>query len=314
MLPAGYVERPATRADLDSVTELLICTDVAEFGEPDWSRDDQIEEWANPRLDLALDTRVVHTADGTLLAYGYVTCRDDGADFDSDVYVHPDHDADGIEEHLMGFVVRRSSEQVSPTAENARVMAVVHAPNTTRAARYTAAGFQPLRHFWRMTTALPAVGLGVALSDAVTIRVYDGEPDLPAVHRVVTEAFREHFRSVALPYDEWVTRFGQRSGAGAGPWLLAELEGEVVGALLSTSTLPGIGWIRTVAVLPPARGRGIGAALLCRAFDDFATSYGATKVSLGVDADNATGAVGLYQRVGMKVERQFDFYAKSLVP
>ncbi|HVE64679.1 MAG TPA: GNAT family N-acetyltransferase [Mycobacteriales bacterium] len=314
MLPPGYVERAARLEDLGAVTDLLIASDIAEFGEPDWSEDDQVEEWANPRLDLAVDTRVVHAAGGATVGYAIVTCRDQavdgtGTDFDSDVYVHPDHDASGIEEHLMGFVEDRAREQIAPGVGSAQVVAVVHAANTVRAARYLAAGYAPVRHFWRMTIALPA-----APSDhsprGVTIRPYAGLHELPDVHRVVTEAFHGHFRHVPLPYDEWAARYAHRE-VSTGPWLLAEMDGQVVGALLSSSSVPGAGWIRYVSVLESARGRGIGLGLLQRAFDAFA-DLGATKVSLGVDAENATGAVGLYQRAGMAVERQHDFYAKSL--
>jgi len=37
-------------------------------------------------------------------------------------------------------------------------------------------------------------------------------------------------------------------------------------------------------------------------------------VSLGVDAENLTGALKLYKKVGMDVHRQFDLYEKELRP
>jgi len=39
---------------------------------------------------------------------------------------------------------------------------------------------------------------------------------------------------------------------------------------------------------------------------------GWAKVGLGVDSSNATGAVRLYERVGMYVTRQFDAYQKPV--
>ncbi|HVE98868.1 MAG TPA: GNAT family N-acetyltransferase, partial [Mycobacteriales bacterium] len=134
--------------------------------------------------------------------------------------------------------------------------------------------------------------------------------DLATVHRVITEAFRGHFRSVALPFEEWEQRHLARADDGA-PMLLAELDGEVVGALVSSMTTPGVGWVRSLGVLPVARGRGVGRALLTHAFADF-RRLGAERVSLGVDTENATGAVALYERVGMTVERRIDVYAKDL--
>jgi ribosomal protein S18 acetylase RimI-like enzyme len=51
--------------------------------------------------------------------------------------------------------------------------------------------------------------------------------------------------------------------------------------------------------------------LLHHSFRDF-RSRGATRVGLGVDARNTTGAVELYERVGMHVTRRNDTYEKRL--
>jgi len=51
--------------------------------------------------------------------------------------------------------------------------------------------------------------------------------------------------------------------------------------------------------------------LLQHAFRDF-RARGATRVGLGVDAENTTGAVRLYERVGMQVVRRDDTYEKTL--
>jgi ribosomal protein S18 acetylase RimI-like enzyme len=41
---------------------------------------------------------------------------------------------------------------------------------------------------------------------------------------------------------------------------------------------------------------------------------GLRKVSLGVDGENLTGALKLYEKAGMYVHRQFDLYEKELRP
>ena len=42
------------------------------------------------------------------------------------------------------------------------------------------------------------------------------------------------------------------------------------------------------------------------------SARGIPKVDLGVDAENTTGAVGLYERAGMNVARRTDAYEKEL--
>lgn len=312
MLPPGYAERAAEPADLAAVAELVIATDVFEFGEPDWTEQDQEAEWSDPRLCLDMDTRVVHAADGRLVGYGYVQQRALGVDFDSDAFVSPDRDDLGLEEHLMAFAERRARELVDPQAARPRLVAVCHAPNTVRAARFRAAGFTPLRHFYRMTAHLPLPEQPLPRPAEVTVRRYADESELATMHAVLTAAFAGHFRSVPQSYDAWRARHGPHEGDRA-PWLVAELDGAIVGALVAQGNLPGLGWIASLGVLADARGRGVGLALLRAAIDEFAR-LDVQRISLGVDAENATGAVQLYEKAGMSVERRFDFYELVLRP
>ena len=60
--------------------------------------------------------------------------------------------------------------------------------------------------------------------------------------------------------------------------------------------------MRVLGVVPARRRRGLAQALLQRVFSEFA-SRGYKRVGLGVDAENPTGAVRLYERAGMHVAR-----------
>jgi ribosomal protein S18 acetylase RimI-like enzyme len=77
-----------------------------------------------------------------------------------------------------------------------------------------------------------------------------------------------------------------------------------------TSGDPAFGWVEVLGVGRPWRGRGLGLALLRHAFVEFA-ARGATRVGLGVDAENTTGAVRLYERAGMQPVRRQDVYEKT---
>jgi ribosomal protein S18 acetylase RimI-like enzyme len=66
-----------------------------------------------------------------------------------------------------------------------------------------------------------------------------------------------------------------------------------------------VGWVEVLAVRRPWRRRGLGKALLWESFAALA-GEGKRAVGLGVDAENTTGAVALYERVGMRVVRRTD--------
>ncbi len=73
----------------------------------------------------------------------------------------------------------------------------------------------------------------------------------------------------------------------------------------------GIGWIGTIAVRRPWRGRGLGLALMHQTFREY-WQRGMTAIGLGVDSANITGATRLYQRAGMHVAGEYALYEKEL--
>jgi mycothiol synthase len=66
-----------------------------------------------------------------------------------------------------------------------------------------------------------------------------------------------------------------------------------------------------LGVLAPWRGRGIASAMRRRAFATFA-SRGLLRVMLNADSEKSTGAVRLYEGVGMRSVRAWDVYEKRV--
>jgi mycothiol synthase len=91
-------------------------------------------------------------------------------------------------------------------------------------------------------------------------------------------------------------------------WLLAWDGDELAGFALAYVGRGGdldLGWVGTLGVRAPWRRRGLGEALLRAALHEL-NARGLSRIGLGVDAENATGAVSLYERVGMHVAQQND--------
>ena len=119
---------------------------------------------------------------------------------------------------------------------------------------------------------------------------------------------------MAEPYDRW--RRQQLDAPLARPDMsfVALAGDEIAGVCLCAtheSGERGYGWVGILGVRPPWRRRGLGEALLRTAFRAFAAE-GATRVGLGVDGENTTGAVRLYERAGMRVIRRYDTYERRL--
>jgi ribosomal protein S18 acetylase RimI-like enzyme len=73
------------------------------------------------------------------------------------------------------------------------------------------------------------------------------------------------------------------------------------------------GWVSALGVRRPWRKRGLGLALLRHAFNEF-YRRGKRKVGLGVEAQNLTGALRLYDSAGMRVDQAYDDFEKELRP
>jgi ribosomal protein S18 acetylase RimI-like enzyme len=70
-------------------------------------------------------------------------------------------------------------------------------------------------------------------------------------------------------------------------------------------------WVGSIGVVPAWRCRGLALALLRDSFRRFREA-GETIGALGVDAENPTGAVQLYERAGMRVLWRADLCQKEL--
>ena len=76
---------------------------------------------------------------------------------------------------------------------------------------------------------------------------------------------------------------------------------------------PELGWVGKLGVRRAWRNRGLGDALLKHAFAAFYAD-GKKRAGLGVDASSLTGALKLYERAGMRVQRQYNMYEKEFRP
>ncbi len=143
--------------------------------------------------------------------------------------------------------------------------------------------------------------------DGVAMRTYHDD-DAPAVHALMVEAFAAN-AEVVLPFDRWVPWMTGDPGFDPGVWFLAEAGAELCGACLCWAE----GWVKDVGVRPAWRGRGLGEALLREAFGEF-HRRGLATVGLKVDSDNPTGAVRLYERVGMLPDRRYVMFSRAAQP
>ncbi|HCR71100.1 MAG TPA: GNAT family N-acetyltransferase, partial [Anaerolineae bacterium] len=124
------------------------------------------------------------------------------------------------------------------------------------------------------------------------------------------EAFRDHWGSHDLKYEEWHQRKLERPEYDPTLWLIA-WDGDQIAGFSQNRYLNEIGWVGTLGVRRPWRKKGLALALLTHSFAEF-YNRGIKTVGLGVDAANPTGATRLYEKAGMSVANEYVVYEKEL--
>jgi ribosomal protein S18 acetylase RimI-like enzyme len=171
--------------------------------------------------------------------------------------------------------------------------------------------------FWRssftMEIDLPSRPPAPRVPAGIEVRPYR-EEDAGAVIAAMNEAFVEDpFWHRVDPESFRTVYAGSRHGRAA-LWRVAWVGEEVAGCVLpdpSRGADTSLGWVRILAVRAPWRRRGLGEALLRVALRDH-YDRGLRRAGLGVDAENPTGAVALYERVGMRTVYRLDNWVKDM--
>jgi ribosomal protein S18 acetylase RimI-like enzyme len=181
--------------------------------------------------------------------------------------------------------------------------------NRAAAELFTGRGYEPTRTSWYLEIAFrdgpppePTPPAGI------TVRSYDPARDEQAVYHLIDDAFSEWEGRDPIPFEEWAAYVIQHQAFAPAMSPLAFVGGELVGAVMSFDYGQGDeGWVQQLATKATHRHRGIARALLHSAFLSFSR---AGKLRIGLSTDSRTGALSLYERVGMSVRRSYTRYTK----
>lgn len=310
---------PLAKNDVGAWAELLAAVEATDRIGEHYSADDLAEQLANPLLDVAEGTLAAWDG-GRMVAAGLTACRpaaDPVHQMSLWGAVHPDYRRRGLGGHLLDWAIRTTPVLHGRRFPGSPLELHVYLDDGNEGAKtmVTRAGMAPVRWFHSMSrdlgTDLPASDLPDGL-EIVTYRV-----DLAdAARRVRNASFTDHWGSVPHTPESWKSFItGVQAFRPEGSFVVRDGAGESVAVLLThyfaaDTEATGVreAWIQIVGTLREWRGRGVAAALLAHALAEF-RAQGYQKAGLGVDADNPTGALGVYTRAGFVVEHRATTYA-----
>jgi len=180
-------------------------------------------------------------------------------------------------------------------------------------ATYEDGGYTLVRHSFQMRIELDGEVAEPQWPDGLVVRNFQ-PGDAERVCAAQQDAFADHWDFHPQSFEQWRVFTIDRHDFDPSLWWLVEDGDQLAAVALNwwhASGDPEFGWVQILGVRPAWRRRGLATALLQQSFRTF-RERGATRVGLGVDAENTTGAVGLYERAGMRPIRRNDIYEKRL--
>ncbi|MFF2274642.1 GNAT family N-acetyltransferase [Agromyces sp. NPDC058126] len=313
--------RPAVRSDLDEL--LAFHADVARADHPNWveSRDEILDFFEVSHVDPGRDTLLGFAEDGRILASGSAVVPPGQETLVRAIVlgaVRPEARGRGIGRRLLEWELARAREQLAASEQTLPgwIMAYAEERSPDAQSLLARAGLELRRHFFTLEREI-AQPADLDPDDGAYAIVPWSAEWTESARLARNSAFVDHWGSQSAGEERWARFVGGEQFAPSLSFLaVAPNDGrdEVVGfvlALRNEQDWAGQGfsssYVQLVGVVRPWRGRGMARRLLachleaCRA-------AGLEKATLDVDAENPTGALGLYTGLGFEIAHSHRSY------
>jgi mycothiol synthase len=293
--------RPATPADAEAIAELIRAYDRAHGGETGTDADEVRDDWTREGFELERDALVAEDG-GRLVAYAQAVRRPREGEVLVDACVHPD-----ARDRARADELYRRMEEHALELGGDRLVTGAFGNDLWSAELLAARGWARTRSLLRMAIDLEAPPPPPGWPAGVEVRTFR-PGDEAAFHAVAVQAFADDPTYEAGPLERWSADRLDRSAFDPAFWMLALASGRPAGVAIGYAAGPG-GYLELLGVVPAWRRRGLGRALLLQSLAAF-HRQGRTHVALHVNAENTTGARGLYRDTGMRETHRIDRWEK----
>jgi mycothiol synthase len=321
--PGGYTWRPACREDAFELNRLLL--DIESIDQREWvdTVDDRLRDFDDPGIQIETDTLLAITSDGRIAASAWVFSPSE-ADQEYVAFlwgeIHPEHRQHGLGTFILNWMEQRGREILNtrPTGLHHYLKIQARENLIDRVQLIQSHGFEPVRSFYRMRRDLSEPFSDWSIPKLIKLTKWSLERNKEAL-QVVNEAFKDHWGFIPANEEIWHLFLVGHPTFKPDLSFMAfdnteDDEERLVGlsinrvrdeenALFNRRE----GWIAELAVLKPWRHQGIATALLYASMQAFRET-GLDYAGLGVDTENFSGALRIYERAGfVPVNRDIAF-------
>lgn len=296
-LPDGFSARPHVLTDAPAVCELVAATELVDAGEVAIELEDIQGDWARASFDLARESIGVWEGD-RLVASGEVF-----KGRRADAGVHPDYRGQGLGTWLADWL------EECARGTGSRLVGQTVPAGSNAEAFFAARGCREGWTSWVLQLPHDVVIAPQPLPNGYALREFVGGEDGRIAFQLIEDAFNEWPDRDPSSYADWAPRGPLRPGFE--PWQIRFVVDDAGTDVGVCYTIHGgeTGYVDAIAVSADRRGLGLARALLADAFAR-ARDHGATVSELSTDS--RTGALGLYEHVGMHVTQTWRHWMTDL--
>ena len=306
------------KGDVEAWAALVVAAEKVDQEGENFSAEDLAEQLDRPNLDLPRNT-ISLWAGGRMIGYGMAHVSVSVVDVDRvrvGGTIDPEWRRRGLGTTLMRWLIQRAGELHAVTHPDfpGQVGTGAASNNVSATSLLDSLGFKAERFFFDMRRPLDQPVPDASIGDGLRLTSYDPSYE-EALRLAHFEAFSDHWGWAPPDPAVWRSRnVGSRAFRGAQSYLV--LDGETVAAYVNgyeweaDTEATGVRelYIGQVGTRRAYRGRGLARATIAKVLTE-AAQAGYQRAALGVDADNPTGALGLYENLGFTTHNKFTSYA-----
>jgi len=308
-LAPGLTLRPARWDDVEAVAKLIydVCEADGDVTVAATSEDME-NTWKTEGFNLDRDAFVVEAQDGRLVGYEeFFHPKNQYHDLDADGYVHPKFKGQGIGTTLLRAVEVRAREEMQLAAPDLRVFIRSTIDNKDQLGHEVmkAEGYFSVRYHWRMEIKLQEAPAAVTFPNGIELRPFVKDEHAVAVWEADNEAFRDHWGYVPgteVRYQAWLKQQDFDPALYKVAWYGDQVAGAVqnfVNKQENEEYNRKRGYTEGIFVRRPWRKRGLARSLIVQSMKMF-KEMGMTETALGVDTENLSGALRVYESCGYR--------------
>jgi mycothiol synthase len=307
-------------SDLEAIAHLINTCEKVDRLEEGTSISELQRELNAPSLDQARDIRLWEDVEGKLIGFAKLSMAGCGEMIDGWLWfcVHPIARSGNIEPDAIDWAEKRMREVEKERGAGVKLRSWVRAENADRIAVLANCGFKVDRHFCRLARSISQPIPEPQFPKGFTLSQFRGAQDAEAWVEMFNQSFIDHWNHHDLTVEQFKYDLAKPSYREDLDLIAVAVDGTFaafchceISVQECDRTGRNEGWIMSLGTRRGFRNLGLGRAMLLAGLHRL-KAVGIETAIIGVDADNQSGAMRLYESVGFHNIRNTIAYLKEL--